>query len=358
MVLYIRVMSPSSRKASPPSVKDVASLAGVSVGTVSNVLNYPDRVSPILVERVNRSIDQLGYVRNEAARQLRVGQSKTIGLIIPNIRDPFHEELARGVDDAAAARDLSVLVGSSGGDTDRESHLLSLFETYRLAGIIIAPADTTPLPLRSLPTSSIPVVALNMEGQERGISSVSVDNVLAGELAAEHVIARGATRVVLLSWDQPTTAIVKEREQGAMSVFATHRNVSLDIVRLADHSVEAGRAIAHDLLSRAPDERPDAIMATHDLWAFGVLNYINARTDLDAPDDLLVVGCDDIDIHHIAPIPLTSIRLPAYEMGVAAVESVCAASESESSSTEHVKLAPVLVPRSSTSKPLSSGIGR
>ena len=358
MVLYIRDMSPSPRKVLPPSVKDVASLAGVSVGTVSNVLNYPDRVSPVLVERVNKSIDQLGYVRNEAARQLRVGQSTTVGFVVPTIHDSFHEELARGVDDAAAAQGLSVLVGSSGGDSVRESNLLSLFETYRLAGIIIAPTEAAPLPLLSLPSSGIAVVALNVDGKDLGISSVSVDNAAAGELAAEHVIAHGATRVVLLTSDQSGKTTLKAREQGATSVFARHRDVSLEIVRLAEHSVEAGRALGDELLARTGDERPDAIIATHDVWALGVLNSVFAHEGISAPSDLLVVGCEDIDVHHIAPLPLTSIRLPAYEMGVAAVESICAATERDNPTTRHQKLAPTLVVRSSSSKPLSSGIGR
>jgi len=336
----------------------VASLAGVSVGTVSNVLNSPDRVSPVLVERVRRSIDQLGYVRNEAARQLRVGQSTTIGFVVPSFHDPFHEELARGIDDEASARGLSVLVGSSGGDSVRELNLLSLFEKYRLAGIIIAPTEAPPLSLRSLASSGIAVVVLNVDGEDLGISSVSVDNEAAGELAAHHVVERGARNVVLITSDQPGNPIMKAREQGALSVFAPHRAVSLEIIRLEEVSVKAGLEAGRALMARAPDERPDAVIATHDLWALGVMNSLLDSPFINAPVDLLVVGCEEIDTHQIAPQPLTSIRLPAYEMGVAAVESLVAASENDTPVPQHTKLSPALVVRSSSSPPLSSRIGR
>lgn len=351
-------MAPHARKVSPPSVKDVASLAGVSVGTVSNVLNYPDRVSPLLVERVNKSIDQLGYVRNEAARQLRIGQSKTIGFVVPNFHDSFHEELARGIDDAAAAHGLSVLVGSSGGDPVRESNLLTLFEKYRLAGIIIAPTETAPLPLRSLTSFGTAVVALNIDGEDIGLSSVSADNVRAGELAATHVVEQGASRVVMLSSELPGRTSFKAREQGALSVFAQHRNISLELLRLNELSVNAGRDKGLELLARDPKNRPDAIIATHDLWAMGVIHSVLATPGINVPGDLLVVGCEDIDVHHLAPLALTSIRLPAYEMGMAAVESVFAAAESDSVSPKHSHLAPTLVIRTSSQAALSSGIDR
>lgn len=351
-------MASRMRNGSDPSVKDVASLAGVSVGTVSNVLNYPDRVSTSLVKRVNKSINQLGYVRNEAARQLRVGQSKTIGFLVPNLHDPFHEELFRGVDDAATAHGLSVLVGSLGGNPSREWNLLSLFQKYRLAGVIIASKGLEPLAVRALVNASMNVVALNVDGKGSGVPSVGVDNGAVGTMAAEHVVAQGAKKVAILSGIPDERPDFRLREHGALALLARHREVAVEILRLGELSVEAGREIGHSLLARPRENRPDAIISTHDLWALGALHSVLATPETTSSEDILIIGCGDIDTYRISPVGLSSIRVPAYEMGVAALEEIIEVSENENRPIRHTKIAPSLVVRASSSSPLPSGIVR
>jgi hypothetical protein len=121
------------------SIRDVAERAGVSVGTVSNVLNNPARVSPASVERVLAVIEELGYVRNDAARQLRAGRSTTIGLVVLDVRNPFFTDVARGAEDEAARHALSVILGNSDEDTAREAAYLDLFEEQRVHGVLISP---------------------------------------------------------------------------------------------------------------------------------------------------------------------------------------------------------------------------
>ena len=121
------------------SIRDVAAMAGVSVGTVSNVLNRPESVPEATVERVRAAIAELGYVRNDAARQLRAGRSTTVGLVVLDARNPFFADLARGADDEAATHGLSVLIGNSDERLERELRLLALFEEQRAHGVLISP---------------------------------------------------------------------------------------------------------------------------------------------------------------------------------------------------------------------------
>src|SRR3954469_25692679 len=121
------------------SVRDVAQRARVSVGTVSNVMNHPDKVAPATVERVQAAISELGFIRNDAARQLRNGRSNTIGLVVLDVRNPFFTDVARGAEDAAARAGLMVTLGNSDESTDREATYLDLFEQQRVHGILISP---------------------------------------------------------------------------------------------------------------------------------------------------------------------------------------------------------------------------
>ena len=121
------------------SIKDVANHASVAVGTVSNVLNYPDRVSARTKERVLRAIHELGFVRNDAARQLRAGHSRTIGLIVLDVGNPFFTSVVRAAEDAAALQGSAVLLGDSGHNAGREANYIDLFQEQRVQGLLISP---------------------------------------------------------------------------------------------------------------------------------------------------------------------------------------------------------------------------
>src|ERR1700712_5576379 len=143
------------------SVRDVAAHAGVSVGTVSNVLNHPEKVLPETVTRVQGSIEQLGFIRNDAARQLKAGRSKTIGLIVLDVGNPFFTDVARGAEEVAVGAGLSVILGNSDENDARESAYLDLFEEQRVHGVLISPVGD---------------VAARLEGlRSRGTNAVLVD---------------------------------------------------------------------------------------------------------------------------------------------------------------------------------------
>ena len=159
------------------SIKEVATAAGVSVGTVSNVLNKPHLVAETTRDRVQAAIAELGFVRNESARHLRSGASRAVGLVVIDAANPFFSDVARGVEDTVQAAGGVVLLGNSAGDSDREHRYLELFEQQRVRGVLIAPTGDAVPPLDSLARRGIPVVFLDRYPEGADCSSVSVDDV-------------------------------------------------------------------------------------------------------------------------------------------------------------------------------------
>ncbi|MFM1951078.1 MAG: hypothetical protein RL418_765, partial [Actinomycetota bacterium] len=124
-----------------PSIHDVAKLAGVSLGTVSNVLNYPERVREATLKKVHKAIDQLGFVRNDAARQLKAGKSSALGMVVLDAANPFFSEMAKGTEDAAEKEDFQILLGNSASNPKRQAGYLKMFQEQRLSGVILSPVD-------------------------------------------------------------------------------------------------------------------------------------------------------------------------------------------------------------------------
>ena len=158
------------------SVRDVAAVAAVSVGTVSNVLNRPDKVAPATAERVLAAIQSLGFVRNDAARQLRAGRSRSIGLVVLDIRNPFFTDIARGAEERAAEMGMTLLVGSSQEVLDREGAYLDLFLEQRVSGVLLSPVADTRDRLERLRSNGVPVVLVDRQSKDHTFSSVAVDD--------------------------------------------------------------------------------------------------------------------------------------------------------------------------------------
>jgi LacI family transcriptional regulator len=298
------------------SIRDVAQRAGVSVGTVSNVLNGSPRVAPETVERVRAAIAGLGYVRNDAARQLRAGRSTTVGLVVLDVRNPFFTDVARGAEDEAAKSGLSIILGNSSEDAERESGYLDLFEEQRVHGVLISPFGDIEARLVELRRRGTPVVLVDRESRDAALSSVSVDDVAGGRLAVAHLLAIGRRRVVFAGGPLGIRQVA-DRLTGARAAIAEVPGATLDVLETPALTVLDGRNLGHELLAR-PD-RPDAIFAANDLVAVGLLQALVMAGDARVPDDIALVGFDDIDFAATAVVPLTSIRQPSHEMGATAL---------------------------------------
>ncbi|MFV0406583.1 MAG: LacI family DNA-binding transcriptional regulator [Propioniciclava sp.] len=327
------------------SVKDVAAHAGLSVGTVSNVLNRPEKVATATRERVLASIQQLGFVRNEAARQLRAGLSRTVGLIVLDASNPFFHDVAAGAEHWGARHGISILMGNSAQVPAREDHYLELFEQQRVRGVLISPVgDITPR-LQRMRQLGIAGVVVDRVSTHAAVSSVSVDDQAGGRMAVRHLAELGHTRISYVG-GPPSLTQVTDRLAGARQVAST-QNVTIDPVFAQGLGIQQGAEVGHRLLALPPTERPTAIFAANDLLALGILQAITSQ-GIRVPHDLALVGYDDITFAAGAAVPLTSVRQPRAEMGARAMELLLVEAETQEPAGEHIVLQPSLVVRHST----------
>jgi LacI family transcriptional regulator len=330
------------------SVRDVAAAASVSVGTVSNVLNRPEKVSPATVERVTQAIEELGFVRNDAARQLRAGRSRSIALIVLDAGNPFFAEVARGAEDRAAESGMSVLLGNSDERPDREDAYLELFREQRVNGVLVTPVDRDLGRLERLRSGGVPVVLVDHEDAARDFASVAVDDVQGGYLAASHLLATGRRHIAYLSGPR-TIRQVADRLEGARRAVAEAAGATLEVVEMAALSVLQGREAGERLRARPAGERPDALFAANDLLAVGALQAFTLTADVQVPRDIAIVGYDDIEFASATVVPLSSVRQPAHLIGYTAVDLLL--KELDDPDGEHertVRFQPELVVREST----------
>ncbi|MFC8304481.1 LacI family DNA-binding transcriptional regulator [Specibacter sp. NPDC057265] len=329
------------------SIKDVANHAGVAVGTVSNVLNYPDRVAPKTRSRVMDSISELGFVRNDVARQLRAGQSRTIGLIVLDIGNPFFSSVSRAAEDAAAETGNAVVLGNSGHDSRREMHYIDLFEEQRVQGLLISPVEDIATRLKSLADRGTKVVLVDNPALEGTFSSVSVDDVSGGYLATRHLLDIGRRRIAFVAGPQQFHQIT-HRLAGARRAVAEVPEATLEVIQASDLTVLAGRGVGDSLVRRGEGLLPDGMFCANDLLALGVMQSMTMLGQLRIPEDVALVGYDDIDFAASAVVPLTSIKQPTMLIGRTAIELLMEQVDDLEAKPRSVVFKPELVVRAST----------
>jgi LacI family transcriptional regulator len=338
------------------SIKDVANHASVAVGTVSNVLNYPDRVSQRTKERVLRAIDELGFVRNDAARQLRAGHSRTIGLIVLDVGNPFFTSVVRAAEDAAALQGSAVLLGDSGHNASRESNYIDLFQEQRVQGLLISPVGDVTDRLDQLRERGVPTVLVDRLADESKYSSVSVDDDAGGYLAARHLLDTGRRRLAFVGG--PTSIRqVADRLQGAERAVKEELGATLEVLDSDGQTVLAGRSVGNLLVERGRADLPDGIFCANDLLALGVMQSLTMTHRLRIPEDIALIGYDDIDFAVSAVVPLSSIRQPTEALGRTAIELLAEELESDTPKHRAVIFTPELVVRQSTAPAKGSSAG-
>jgi len=328
-------------------IKDVARHAGVSVGTVSNVINHPDAVSEETRRRVQASIEQLGYVRSEHARQLRAGDSRIIGLLVLDMGNPFFAQLAHGAELAARRAGLGVMVCDSNHDSQNEADYLALFLSQRLRGVLLTPADATGQTVDAFRKHHMPFVLVDRVGVGGTECSVSVDDVAGGTLAIRHLAAAGHRRIAFVSGAIHLQQI-RDRKAGALAALA-EAGIPPDAlleVPAGTLDVAAGRDAGARLLGLP--QRPTAVFCANDLLALGVLQAL-FTAGVDVPTDMAIIGYDDIEFAAAAAVPLSSVRQPAAAMGALAAELLLEETTHDRPHThQQVVLQPKLVVRGST----------
>ncbi|MBO0803810.1 MAG: LacI family DNA-binding transcriptional regulator [Nocardiopsaceae bacterium] len=347
----------------PVSIKEVAAHAGVSVATVSNVLNRPDVVAEATRERVNASIQELGFVRNESARQLRAGRSRMIGLVVLDVANPFFTDLARGVEDEASKAGLAVILCNSDDQESKEARYLELLEEHRVQGVLITPGAGAGARLEALRRRGVPAVLVDRRSDSDDQCSVSVDDVRGGDLAVSHLLAGGHQRIAYVSGPSAVRQVADRREGALRALDRAGRAAGeLRVIEASGLNVAAGQRAGATVAGTSADARPTAVFCANDLIALGVLQELT-RSRIRVPEDVALVGYDDIDFAAAAAVPLTSVRQPRQDLGRTAarllLEEAAADAGHEPAAGVHehsqVVFQPELVTRESTLGPHSQG---
>jgi LacI family transcriptional regulator len=297
------------------SIRDVAVSAGVSVGTVSNVLNRPEAVSADSVQRVQRAIEELGYVRNDAARKLRAGISTTVGFVVLDGQNPFFNDVVRGAEDEASRHGIAVLYGNTDEDTRRERMYLDLFEEQQVRGVLISPYGDILPRLEHLRARGIRAVLVDRFGGTSRFSSVSVDSVAGGRMAVEHLIETGRRRIAFVGGPLEMRQVTDRLAGARVAADNALSDVAIEVISTDAMTVEAGAAAGKRLLARPQREWPDGLFAANDLLALGLLQSLSMDGRLLVPERIGLIGFDDISFAAAAAVPISSIRQPSAMIG-------------------------------------------
>lgn len=291
------------------------------MGTVSNVLNRPEMVAEKTRRRVEEAVVELRYVRNESARQLRQGQSRTVGLIVPDIANPFFTDVARGVEDAVSASGAMVIVCNSDNDAYKEDRYLTMLAEQQVLGVLHVPLGKPSAAVSRFHDRGIPMVLLDYKGRSREQCSVSVNDVGGGQLAVAHLLASGHRMVAFIGAGDTPLRQVTDRLAGARRAMrAAGRPLQeLHLFPTTTLNVEGGVESARALLRLPRRRRPTAAFCINDLLAIGMLQEF-VTNGVRVPDDVAIIGYDDIAFASAAAIPLSSVRQPRNQLGRRAAE--------------------------------------
>ncbi|MDQ7807740.1 LacI family DNA-binding transcriptional regulator [Amycolatopsis sp. A133] len=324
-------------------IKDVAKRAGVSIGTVSNVVNRPHVVAAATRSRVLSVIEELGYVRDESARQLRAGRSRVMGLLVLDLGNPFFVDVVRGAEQAAHAEGLNIITCNSGQRSELEASYLAMFAEQRVRGVLLSPVATSGEALRAFRRTGTPYVFVDRKAPASEASSVSVDDVAGGALGGRHLLETGHRRIAFVN-GPAILAQCRDREQGLRDALAGS-GAELTVLEAIGLDVSSGRDAGARLLGTSP--RPTAVFCANDLLALGVLQAM-VGAGVRVPEEMAIVGYDDIEFAGAAAVPLTSVRQPARRLGRTAAELLLAETSDTKPERQAVVFTPELVVREST----------
>lgn len=330
-----------------PTIVEVADRARVSIATVSNVIRGTKRVSPALQARVNKAIRDLDYYPNEIARSLKVRQTRMLGMVLPDITNPFFPEMMRGAEDRAFERGYFLLTANTDEQIGREQKIVSALRSYRVDGILLAAAPGRELShIRSTMQAGIPVVCLDRTITGIKADAVVLDNVHGGLECVRHLISLGHTRIGIItgSLNVPTG---RERLRGyEKALREAEIEVDPDLVLEGNFRDESGYKLGKKLLRMRP--RPTAIFVCNGLMTVGALKAFE-ELGVRCPEDIAIATFDDLVADRSFHPHLTVVAQPGYEMGAKAASILMDRIEGKTKKEPAiVRITPTLVVREST----------
>ncbi len=353
-----------------PSVKDVARLAEVSVGTVSNVLNGRSSVRPDIRERVEMAIADLSYVPNPTAQALRTGISPLVGVAVLDLANPFFMEAATGMERRLYQDGCIMALSSTHSDVEEEARLLRALAGQGVRGILLTPTDSSLEVALEVVSRGVPVVLFDSPATPKEMSSICVDDRAGAALAAQHLLSLGHRHIALLNGPRRVRQ-ARDRLAGVEKAMEeVGRRKDLTVYEFDAFTAEAGRSGVRAMLAGAgvlvpggaadppaahalipptlPPAFPTAFLCTNDLIAFGAMTALR-DAGVRVPEDVSLIGFDDVPVASQMSVPLTTIRQPMAELGWASADILLRNPDN----VQHQRFYPELVTRSSTAGPRS-----
>lgn len=326
-----------------PGVRDVAALAGVSLGTVSNFINDPRRVGSKTQIKVRQAMDELGFVPSQAAAQLRSKKSSLVGVVVPDVGNPYWASMIRGIENVVERMDLSLIVGSSRQDYERQQRLLFGFESRGVDGLVIAPIATDPIdwnPFRSRRFGAVLIEGRNWPE----MASVNVDHVEGSRQIVKHLIEQGHSSIAFINGSHTVSWCLSRYEGVVKGLVEAGLDPEESLVEyiVDDLTSKEGREATDRMLRNRTNQT--ALVCANDLLALGAKLALQQQA-IEIPRDIALAGYDDVEFAEALTPPLTTVRQPAFTIGVAAGELLLDTSRADGETRE---FSPHLVVRAST----------
>ena len=334
-------------RAGPPTIRDVADRAGVSTATVSRVLAGIGKPKPETAAAVMVAVGELGYRPSGVARSLRMRRTRTLGLIVTDIQNPFFPELVQAADDAARNTGYSILLGSAAYDEQRAMHYLDLMVDRRVDGMIIASSQLSEASWQWLLASPVPVVVVNAEPAGLPVTVITADNRGGAELATNHLVGLGHRHIAFIAGPSSYTPAAARVDGFRRACAAAGLAPEHTPIVVGDGLFEGGEAGVIELLAAGTEFT--AIACHNDVTAIGALRALRAAGRR-VPTDVSVIGCDDIAAASWVSPTLTTVAQQKAEMGRLAVERLAAALDDpdHAAAAETIRLPMQLCEREST----------
>jgi DNA-binding LacI/PurR family transcriptional regulator len=329
-------------------IRTVARLANVSIATVSRTINRVSTVNPKMAKRVWEAIEKLDYFPNTQARALVSGRSRLLGLIVSEITNPFFPELIQGFEDIAVEHGYEILISSTNYDPRRMALCIRRMLERRAEGVAVMTFGVEKPMLEQLAERNVPLVFVDVGPERPGISLLRVDYRHGIQQGVEHLAALGHRDIAFISGPSRLHSAQSRLVAFTKSLEECSLKAEPEWLIEGDHTMEGGMAAMEQLLKSK--HVPTAVMCSNDMTAIGVLHNLY-RAGLKVPDDLSVIGFDDIHIAQVTIPPLTTIQMSCFELARAAVTALRAHREEGMEPQRNYKIPTRLIVRESTGRP-------
>lgn len=301
------------------TLREVAVLAGVSTATVSNVLNDTKYVSDEIKKKVKLASEELNYEINTVAKSLRVKESRTIGLLISDIANPFFSSVVRGIEEELAKSNYSLLLCNTDSNIEKEDNYLKVLIGKRIDGLIVSSAGNSGEYFKSLKNTGVPIVFLNRCPDFMTFDVIMTNNIKGAYSATEHLIRHEYRKIAIITGTL-SISTGKDRLIGYKRALEDYGISECNLlIKEGNFGIDSGYKMMKELMLQ--DEKPDAVFISNNSMTLGAYKYLKEEA-YSIPDDIALLGYDDSDWAELFEPPITTVRQPSYEIGTQAAKLI------------------------------------